>query len=80
MLACAWFLKIDSVQIVGMRVCVCVCLQGYKQLASGVMWCDMNPYDWLNNLYKVYMATIVFVISRYSLRIEVHSRNQLNNS
>ena len=23
--ACTWFLKIDPVQIVGMRVCTCVC-------------------------------------------------------
>ena len=23
---CAWFLKIDPVQIVGMRVCACVCV------------------------------------------------------
>ena len=29
--ACAWFLKVDPVRIVGMHVCVCVCVrtQGY---------------------------------------------------
>ena len=25
-LACAWFLKIDPVRIVGMHACVCVCV------------------------------------------------------
>ena len=45
-LACAWFLKIDSVQIVGMCVCVCVCvcvcLRPRLSITSGIMWRDMD--------------------------------------
>ena len=29
------------------------------------MWHDMNPYDWLNKLYNVYMAATVGIISRH---------------
>ena len=51
----AWFLKIDSVQIVGMHVCVCVrarvcvcvcvcvCLRPRLLITSSVMWRDMEP-------------------------------------
>ena len=33
----AWFLKIDPVRIVGMRVCVCVCPRPRLLIASGVI-------------------------------------------
>ena len=38
---CAWFLKIDPVQIVRMHVCVC--LHPRLLITSGVMRHDMNP-------------------------------------
>ena len=42
----AWFLKIDLVRIVCMRVCVCVCMRVCPPLrlliTSGVMWHDMD--------------------------------------
>ena len=38
----AWFLKIDPVWIVGMRVCVCVCPRPRLLITSGVMWCDID--------------------------------------
>ena len=42
----AWFLKIDPVRIVGMRVrvcaCVCVCPRPRLLITSGVIWCDTN--------------------------------------
>ena len=44
------------------------------------MWRDMNRYDWLNKLHNFSMATIVGIISRHGLRIEVHHRNQPNKS
>ena len=38
-----WFLKIDSVQIVGMHVFVCVCPPPRLLITSDVMWHDMKP-------------------------------------
>ena len=38
----AWFLKIDPLRIVCMRVCVFVCPRPRLLLTSGVMWCDID--------------------------------------
>ena len=38
----AWFLKIDPVRIVGMRVCVFVCPRPRLLMTSGMMWRDMD--------------------------------------
>ena len=42
----AWFLKIDPVRIVGMRVrvcvCVCVCPRPRLLITSGMIWRDVN--------------------------------------
>ena len=40
--ACAWFLKIDPVRIVSMRVCGFVCLRPRLLITSGVMWRDID--------------------------------------
>ena len=32
-------------------------------ITSGMMWCDIDPYDWLNKFYGFYMATVVGIIS-----------------
>ena len=45
----AWFCKIAFVHEVGMHVlCEHVCSQGYT---SGMMWHDMNPYDYVHSWY-----------------------------
>ena len=44
------------------------------------MWHDMNPYDWLNMFYYVYVVATVIIINRRGLIIEVYCRNQLNKS
>ena len=46
-------------------------------IASGVI---CTPYAWLNKFYSFYMAAIVSMISRYSLTVEEHHRNQPNKS
>ena len=84
------FLKIDPVQIVSMcvfvcvfvcvRVCVCarmrvcVCPLGYL-ITSGVMWHDMDPYDWLNKFYSCYMATVVVIVNGRGLGIGTRRRH-----
>ena len=49
-------------------------------ITSGMMWRDMDPYDWLNKYYSFCMAAIVGIASRRGLRIEAHHRNQPNKS
>ena len=51
-----WFLSIASVRE---RQYVCVCLPPRLLITSGVMWCDIDPYDWLNKFYGFYMAAVV---------------------
>ena len=46
-----------------MRVCVCVCSPPRLLITSGAMWCDIDPYDWLNKFYDFYMAVVVGISS-----------------
>ena len=68
----AWFLKIDPVQIVGMHVCVCVCLHPRLLITSGMIW---TSYDWLNKFYSCYMATIVIIVIGRGISIDTRCRH-----
>ena len=61
----AWFLKIDLVRIVGMRVYVCVCVfvcpRPRLLITSGVMWRDMD----LIRLVKQVLQLLYGNCSRY---------------
>ena len=57
----AWFLKIDPVRTVGMRVCVCVCPRPRPLKTSGVMWRDMD----LIRLVKQVLKLLYGNFSRY---------------
>ena len=46
-----------------MCVFVCVCPPPKLLITSGMIWCDMDPYDWLNKFYSCYMATVVIIIN-----------------
>ena len=80
----SWFLKIDSMWIVGMRVCMCVCVCVCVRVptprllvTSGVIW---TTYDWLNKFYTCYMATVAIIINGCGLGIDMPHENQPNNS
>ena len=56
-----------------MFVCVCVCPPLRLSITSGMMWCDIDPYDWLNTFYGFYMAAVVGIgsgrdVSMYTSR------------
>ena len=76
-----WFLKIDPVQIVGMRVYVCVCAHTRTCMCVSTpetvnnQWHDMDPYDWLNKFYSCYMATVTVIINGCGLGIDAHCGN-----
>ena len=57
----AWFLEIDPVRDVCM--CMSVCLPPRLLITSGVIWCDIDPYDWLNKLYGFYTAFTLSAIT-----------------
>ena len=50
-------------------VCVYVCPLPRLLITSGIMWHDMNPYNWLNKFYSCYMATIVFIMNGEALAL-----------
>ena len=61
-------------------VCACVCMcvwpSSYYMLNSSTMWCDMDPYDWLDIFYTFYVAAVIDTISRFGITIEMCHRNQ----
>ena len=69
-LACAWFLKIDPVQIIGMHVCVCP--RPRLLITSGVIW---TSYNWLNKFYSCYMVTVVIIVNGRGLSIGMRRRH-----
>ena len=70
----AWFLRIVSVQM-SVCACLCVCPPPRLLITSGVMWCDIDPYDWLNKFYGFYMAAVVGIVSGYDVSIHTLRRN-----
>ena len=66
-------LKMDSVWIIGMRVCVCVCvcvcLRPRLIITSGVIW---TSYNLLNKFYSCYIATVAIIIYGCGLGINTH--------
>ena len=69
-LACTWFLKIDPVWIISMRVCVSS--PPRLLITSGMI---RTPYDWLNKFYRGYMAIVVVIINGRGLGIDTHRRH-----
>ena len=53
-------------------MCVFLCVSVPRLLiTSGLMWHDINPYDWLNKFYNCYMAVIVCIVNGHSLGIDM---------
>ena len=56
-------------------VCVCVCVFACVSaprllITGGVMWCDVDPYDWLNKFYGFCMAAVVDIVSGRGVSIQ----------
>ena len=62
---------------VSVCVCVnvCVCPPPRLLITSGVMWCDIDPYDWLNKFYGFYMAAVVDIVSGCDVSMHTHHGN-----
>ena len=56
-------------------MCVCVCPPPRLLLTSGVMWCDIDPYNWLNKFYDFYVAVVVGISSGRDVSIYMHRGN-----
>ena len=61
-LACAWFLKIDPVQIVGMDVCVCVCPRPRLLITSGVIWHDVNLIRLVKQVLQLLYGNVLIMM------------------
>ena len=57
------------------RLYMRVCLPLKLLITSGVMWHDMNSYDWLNKFYSYYMATVVVIVNGCGLGIGTRHRH-----
>ena len=60
-------------------MCVFVSPRGYVLITSDVMWCDIDPYDWLNKFYGFYMAAVVGMGSGHDVSIHGHRGNYSSN-
>ena len=60
-----------------MCVCIytCVCPPPRLLITSGVMWHDMNPYDWLNKFYSCCMAIAVIIVNGHGLGVDTCRRH-----
>ena len=77
------FLKLllSGMSIFMLCVCMCVlCSHPMLPLTSGIMWHDMDPYDWFSKLYSFYIAALVGMISGHGLSIDVCHINGPNES
>ena len=63
-----------------LHVCVFVCPPLRLLITSGVMWCDIDPYDWSNKFYGFYMAAAVGIVSGHGISIHTCCGNQPNKS
>ena len=70
-----WFLRIALSANISMCVClcvyVCVCPPLRLLIISGMMWWDIDPYDW----YGFCMAAVIGFVSGRSLNMHTHRRN-----
>ena len=64
------------------RACACVCVYPPPKVVktSSMIRHDMNHILLVTQVLQLSMATIVGIISRHGLRIEVHHRNRPNKS
>ena len=43
-------------------VCMCVRLLLRQLITSGMMWCDIDPYDWINKFYGFKITAVVYIV------------------
>ena len=70
----AWFLKIDPVWIVGMRVRVCVCLRPRLLITSGVIWRDMNLKRLVKQILQLLYGNYSRIVNGRGLSIDTCRR------
>ena len=62
-------------------VCTCVCVRACVFLpprlliTSGMMWCDIDPYGWLNKFYSCCIATVAHMLNERGLGIDMRHGN-----
>ena len=56
-------------------VCLCVCPPPRLLITSGVIWCDIDPYNWSNKFYGFCMATVVDIDSGRDVSIYMRRGN-----
>ena len=56
-------------------VCVFACVPLRLLIISGMMWCDMDPINWLIKFYSCYMAIVVVIVNRCGLGIGMRHRH-----
>ena len=44
-------------------------------ITSGIIWHDMDLYDWLSKFYSHYKAAVVDIDTKFGLTIEMDHRN-----